>query len=430
MNTKAELLAELNRTDQRTRELITSLDEAQLAVPYEPGINPPVWELGHAAFFTEYFFLRVVGSGEPRMPGSDAVWDSFQIPHRVRWRSGEVPDRQAAWDYYATVLNETRDWIETHDLSPREHYLARYSVCHQNMHLESLVWCRQTLGYPPPPSAAELVAPAGPELATGDAVIPGGRYPLGMPADSEHFAGRGFAFDAEMPGYQTELEPFAISRTLVSNREFLAFVEAGGYENTDAWSYTGACWLRESRTKHPLYWRRADDDRWQSRWFDQWADLAPDAPVMHVSYWEAEAFCNWAGRRLPTEAEWEATARGADGRRYPWGDDMDEADRECVDMDGTLLGRAPVHALSGGATPEGCVQMLGTAWEWTSTQFLPYDGFKVDMYPFMSTLQFGDHKVAKGGSCATSSCLIRNSYRQSYLPDRRDVYVSFRTCAR
>ena len=166
------------------------------------------------------------------------------------------------------------------------------------------------------------------------------------------------------------------------------------------------------------------------RQFDQWKPLVSEFPVMHISYWEAEAFCRWAGRRLPTEHEWEVAAlgniNGQKTRKFPWGDTMDASK---VDMDGLHMANIPVTAYPEGDSPFGCRQMLGTAWEWTSSQYLPYDGFAVDMYPFMSTLQFGYHKTTKGGSCATSSILIRGSYRQAYLPNRTDAYVGFRTCA-
>jgi iron(II)-dependent oxidoreductase len=237
----------------------------------------------------------------------------------------------------------------------------------------------------------------------------------------------GFAFDNEKPGFTAEVAPFRIARTPVSNGEFLAFVEDGGYATPSLWSFQGRAWLEKEGATHPLYWRRAPSGAWQTRWFDRRLDLDPRAPVIHVNYWEAEAYAHWALRRLPTEFEWEAAARGPSGRLYPWGDAMDALR---VDMDARLLGRGPVGAFPKGASEGGCLQMLGTAWEWTSNPFLPYDGFAVDMYPFMSTLQFGDHRTTRGGSCATSSCLIRNTYRQAYLPDRRDAFTGIRTCAR
>jgi len=419
MDTETDLLRELNETDRRIRELLTDLDEQQLNVPYEGGINPPVWELGHAAFFYEFFLLRELGDATPRMPGYDEIWDSFQIAHKQRWQSGVVPDKQTTLDYYARVLDEVRGRLEA-GADERERYLCKYGIGHQNMHLESMVWCRQTVGYPAPPSATTEMPPSG-TAVEGDVTIAGGRYQLGMIDDGR------FSFDNERPGPVMHLESFRIAKTLVSNREFLRFVEDGGYDDDSLWSFRGRAWLVEKRAQHPLYWRRTGDDDWEARRFDQWQALSLDAPVLHVNCWEAEAYCNWAGRRLPTEHEWEAAARGAEGRMFPWGDAMDAAR---VDMDAGHLARASVGSIIDGATPEGCLQMIGTAWEWTSSQFLPYDGFAVDMYPFMSTLQFGDHRVTKGGSCATSSCLIRGSYRQAYLPDRRDAFCGFRTCAR
>jgi len=421
MNSTTDLLRDLDATDRRMRDLISDLEQRDLTVPYDRGINPPIWEMGHAAFFYEYFLLRELDDATPRMPGCDGIWDSFQNAHEDRFGEGVVPDRDTTLAYYTRILDEVRGRLTRGTPDAHEAFLCRYGIGHQNMHVESMIWCRQTLGYPPPPSAID--APNEPDdhdLATGDVEIAGGRYPIGMPAT-------GFSFDNERPGFDREIAPFRIARTLVSNGELLEFVESGGYDSPDAWSYCGRRWLRESESKHPLYWRRDSSGTWQLRHFDRWIDIPMKAPVLHINAWEADAFAKWAGRRLPTEYEWEAAARGSQGRAYPWGDTMDPAR---VDMDGTALGRMATDALPEGATPTGCLQMIGTAWEWTSNPFLPYDGFAVDMYPFMSTLQFGDHVTTKGGSCATSSCLIRSSYRQAYFPDRRDAFTGFRTCAR
>lgn len=414
------LLRDLDATDQRMRALVLDLEERDLEVPYEEGINPPIWEMGHAAFFYEGFLLRELGDPTPRMPGFDDVWDSFRNAHERRWGDDAVPDRQATLDYYARILDEVRERLTKPDVGEREAYLCRYGIGHQNMHLESMIWCRQTLGYPAPPGAVAAPQSNDPATVRGDVEIAAGRYAIGMPPE-------GFSFDNEKPGFLCDIQPFRISRTLVSNAEYLEFVESGAYASPQLWGLRGRRWLRETEAQHPLYWRRAQDGEWQCRHFDQWIELPPSAPVLHVNYWEARAYAEWAGRRLPTEYEWEAAARGPQGRLFPWGDAMASG---CADMDGTALGLLPVTALAEVAAESGCIQMIGTAWEWTSNPFLPYDGFCVDMYPFMSTLQFGDHVTTKGGSCATSSCLIRSSYRQAYLPGRRDAFTGFRTCAR
>lgn len=445
---KAELLAALAHTRLRTRELITSLSKQQLEVPYHPGVNPPLWEMGHAAFFYEVFVFNLLDGDASFDPSMDDLWDSFHIDHRDRWRNDLFPGLEQTLAYFDHVYDKMAKRIELNPLTDRELYLYRYAIFHQNMHIESLVWCRQTVGYAPPPSV-DFKRPAPGELqastAQHDVTVPAGHWHIGMPGDSPQYATEDFAFDAEKPRHLVRLGEFAISRFLVSNREFMAFVEDGGYQKPELWSFGGQKWLRTEvdvalvhgvsapklqTPRHPLYWRW-DDGQWQERLFDRWQSLNLNAPVTHVSYWEAEAYCRWAGRRLPTEQEWEVAALGnREGEpfsKYPWGNKRPDAMH--ADMNASGMAQNPVTDYPEGDSPFGCRQMIGTVWEWTSSQFLPYDGFRIDMYPFMSTLQFGDHKVSRGGSCATSSSLIRGTYRQAYLPERNDVYTGFRTCA-
>ena len=441
---KDELLQELERTRQRTRALITSLPEAMLDVPYHPGVNPPLWEMGHSAFFYEVFVFNLLDGAVSFNPAMDDLWDSFHIEHRDRWNRDLFPGCEETLAYFDTVYDRVAERIVSQPLDDRTLYLNRYAIFHQNMHIESLIWCRQTVGYPAPPDAKPGRPAPGNSLA-GDAIIPAGRWVIGMPGESAAYATTDFAFDSEKPGFEVELDAFAISRLPVSNAEFLAFVEDDGYQKSEHWSFGGRKWLQTEvdvalvhgspeplfrMPRHPLYWRW-HEGQWQERVFDRWQPLNENAAVSHVSYWEAEAFCNWAGRRLPTEYEWEVAALGnrpgEPFQRYPWGNRP--ADATLADLDGQALGQNPVYDYPQGDSPFGCRQMIGGVWEWTSSQFFPYDGFKVDMYPFMSTLQFGDHKVTRGGSCATSSCLIRGTYRQAYLPLRNDAFTGFRTCA-
>ena len=419
------LLPSFEEADARIRDLVESLDDTQRRVPYEPGINPPIWELGHAAFFFEFFLLRELYGGEIRMPGYDEVWDSFEIPHRERWREGVVPGKEETFDYYEHVIRETRDRVfDGDELTADEAYLTQYCVAHLCMHIESLIWCRQTLGFPAPSFAGTWEGEV--ETISGDARISGGEFQIGIPAQDRKGQASDFCFDNEKPAFRKRVEPFSISKTLVSCGDFRAFVEEGGYQNPSLWSFGGKHWLRESGATRPAYWEKREGEWWCRR-FDQWEPLRPDAPMLHVNYREAEAFCLWADRRLPTEFEWEVAARGPEALRFPQANEF--GNRSDYDLDLRYGGTAPVSALPGSESPCGCRQMLGTCWEWTTSQYLPFDGFSVDMYAYMSTLQFGDHKTTRGGSCATSSSLIRNTYRQAYWPTRQDVFVGFRTCA-
>lgn len=436
MMDQAKLLEELDRCDRRMVSLVDELDEHQLRVPYRPGINPPVWELGHAAFFFEYFLLRRLYGVEPLMPGFDPVWDSFDIPHRERWSPGVVPDKATTMAYYRRVIDETRGRLAAGSgLNAGERYLGQYVVAHLCMHIESQIWSRQTLGYPAPSFAGEAdgVRPEDAGLAEegidgGDVEVPAGRWFIGMPGARPAESAEVFSFDNERPGFELDLPGFRISRTLVSNGEFRRFVEDDGYDRPELWSCGGRYWRRGRSSAHPEYWRPAASGGWEQRRFDRWQPLDPRAPVLHVSFWEAEAYCRWAGRRLPTEFEWEVAARGDSGSTLPWeGRGIDGV--VPADLSARCLGTAPVGAFGEGAGPFGCRQMVGTAWEWTSSQYLPFDGFCVDMYAYMSTLQFGDHKTTRGGSGATEESLIRSTYRQAYHPDRNDVFTGFRTCA-
>lgn len=429
---KATLLAELETARQRTRALITSLPEYRLDVPYHPGVNPPLWEMGHAAFFYEVFVFSLLDGTPSYDSDMDDLWDSFHIDHKDRWCRDIFPGRERTLAYFDTIYDRVASRIESQPLSDRELYLYRYSIYHQNMHIESIIWCRQTSGYPAVPDyQPERIAPG--DHLKGDAAIPAGRWLVGMPGESEAYAHDDFAFDNEKPRFEIELPAFAISKLPVSNREFMAFMEYGGYERPELWSFGGRKWLQAEAgvsPGHPVYWRK-HDGQWQERLFDQWQPVNPDAPVVHVNYWEAEAWCNWAGRRLPSEYEWEVAALGNSPaepfRRFPWGNDPVSPGR--ADLGGLNMAQNPVWDYPAGDSPFGCRQMLGSVWEWTNSQFFPYDGFKIDVYPFMSTLQFGDHKVSRGGGCATSPNLIRGTYRQAYLAERNDVYTGFRTCA-
>ena len=213
-------------------------------------------------------------------------------------------------------------------------------------------------------------------------------------------------------------------------------MEDGGYARRELWNEDGWRWRAGAAAEHPVYWRR-DGKQWRRRAFDRWVPLEPHRPLLHVNWYEADAFCRWAKRRLPTEAEWEAAAAGestAEGvlsprrRRYPWGAAPPTPAR--AHLDGTDHGCIDVGALPEGDSAFGARQMIGNVWEWCADDFQPFPGFAPDPYREYSEPWFGTHKVLRGGCFATRARLIRNGYRNFYTPDRRDVWCGFRTCAR
>jgi len=320
------------------------------------------------------------------------------------------------------------------ELSQNERYFHLLPIYHEYMHSEALTYTRNTLGYPAPRLGIE--GRAGDHhrgFLTGDAEVPGGRFYLGATADEP------FVFDNEKWAHPVDVAPFKIARAQVTNADFAEFVEAGGYTQQTCWSDPGWAWKIQTAAEHPVYWQRGESGRWRRRHFDQWLPLEEDLPIIHVNWYEADAFCRWAGRRLPTEAEWEMAASGpATGpesssperyprSRFPWGDSPPTP--ETANLDWRAMGCLPVAALPAGDSRYGCRQMIGNVWEWTADDFKPYPGFVIDPYKEYSVPWFGDHKVLRGGCWTTRSALIRNTWRNFYKPDRRDVLAGFRTCA-
>jgi iron(II)-dependent oxidoreductase len=235
--------------------------------------------------------------------------------------------------------------------------------------------------------------------------------------------------------HPVRLAPYAIARAPVSQEQYAAFVDDGGYERRELWGDDGWTWRGAAEASALVYWR-PHTAGWQRRDFDRWVALEPDRPVSHVCWYEAQAFCRWAGRRLPTEAEWEAAAIGEpDGagglawrkRRFPWGDDPPGPQR--ANLDWAQAGTVDVGAFSNADSAFGCRQLIGNVWEWTSSTFEPYPGFEQDAYRDNSWPAFGHTKVLRGGSWATRSRFVRATMRNYFGPDRRDVFAGFRTVA-
>jgi iron(II)-dependent oxidoreductase len=459
-----ELIEIMREFRSRTLDLVADLDDRQMIGPRLAIVNPPLWEIGHVAWTQEFWTLRHVRKQKPLLENGDQLYNSTDVAHDTRWEL-LLPSRESTLRYMNEVLERTIAAIDAAgEIPPDERYFYLLVTFHEGMHAEALAYTRQTLGY-----AAPRCADSGPNTGAsqevsgacpGDVEIPGGAFTLGATWDFP------FVFDNEKWAHSVEIKSFLIARAPVTNGEFLAFVEAGGYRKPQFWSDDGWRWLEtggaphlersfekffnktlnessqvagfKDRLEHPVYWRREANGRWQQRVFDRYVALNENLPVVHVSWYEAEAYCNWAGRRLPREAEWEVAASGEpskDGRglserrrHFPWGDEPPTSER--VNLDWRASGLVEVGAHAAGDSAFGCRQMIGNVWEWTADDFMPYPGFVADPYKEYSKPWFGTHKVLRGGCWATSSLLIRNTWRNFYTPDRRDVWTGFRTCAR
>ena len=379
---------------RRLHELVLDLDDWM--GPRLPIVNPIRWEIGHVAWFQEYWMLRRARGRPPLRSDGDRLYDSAKVAHDTRWDL-PLPDRAGTLAYMAETLERA-----VAAAGDGEHgYFTELAIFHEDMHGEALAYTRRTLGVPQPGPATTIEAGAWP----GDALVPGGTYAMGAREGTE------FVFDNEKWAHPVAIAPFAIARAPVTNAEYGAFVADGGYARDALWSPEGRRWRDAAGARAPLY------------------ELgSPHHPVMHVCWFEAEAYCRWANRRLPTEAEWELAASTYDKRRFPWGDAAPAPAH--ANLDARAHGPVDVAAHAEGDSAYGCRQMIGNTWEWTATRFAPFPGFVVDPYAEYSAPWFeSPHMVLRGGCWATRARLIRNTWRNFYQPHRRDVFAGFRTCA-
>ena len=361
---------------------------------------------------------------------ADSLFDPAITPRRGRWEAA-LPDGAQLLAWKSEICGRLIDSIAGEGpASVEDSYFIRLAIQIEDMQGEALMRARQALGLPSPDLGSHGVVPAG-DAVTGDVSIPVGIHMQGASSKDP------FYMDNEKWGHGYEVKPFAIARMPVTNAEFRDFVEDEGYQREELWSRVGWGWRRHEAAQHPRFWEKRDGV-WATRVFDRVELLVEDAPVVHVTWYEAEAWCRWAHRRLPWEGEWEVAAQRVPSsdheklhgimRRYPWGETAPTAVR--VNMDGRLGGTVPVLAFPGGDSGYGCRQMAGNVWEWTASAFDAYTGFVADAWADYSVPYFdGRHGVMRGGSWATRDRAAWNSFRGFQPLDRADAFVGFRTCA-
>ena len=424
-STARELAQRLQAARERTLLLASDLNGAQLLGPRLAIVNPPLWEIAHVAWFQEHWCLRYRAPGDlapSLIENADPMYNSAIAAHATRWDLPLLPF-DAVLRYLAEVLGRVLERLEREPGDPLLRYFAELAACHEEMHCEAFTYTRQTLGYAPPRGMIAAAATGG--AWPGDVAIAGGEFLLGA-----HREG-GFVFDNEKWAHRVPLAPFSMARAAVTNNEFAAFVDAGGYERREWWSEAGWEWRNSARAMAPVYWIK-QENKWQQRVYDSLQPLPPHAAIIHVNWYEADAWCRWAGRRLPREAEWEQAAATTPHepqhkRTYPWGVAAPDATR--ANFYGICNTPAEVAAFAAGDSAWGCRQLLGNVWEWSADWFNPYPGFVRDPYREYSEPWFGNHRVLRGGCHATSAPLLRNTWRNFYTPERRDVFAGFRSCA-
>jgi iron(II)-dependent oxidoreductase len=369
---------------KRLHSLIDDLSDAQWQVSPQSGLDPVAWTTLHIVWFWDFWVLR----GADRQDAAGAVtqcgplhvadecFDAEQVSPEARWNV-PLPPRAQLMATLDTALQLVLDALARATEDDASLNPFRLAMLHEDLHNEALAGLRATLGYPAPLAASLREVPPSVTLS-----IPPEAIRIGWPADAG-----GFAFDNERPEHEVAHAAFEIDSAVVTAGEFRRFVEAGGYRISDYWTSDEARrWRALQRLDHPRFWRRSALG-WEQRWFDQWLPVDPQQPIMHVSAFEAEAYCNWAERRLPHASEWEHAANEG---RLDWG---------------------------------------GSVWEWTADAFAPYSGFVAGPFSGRSPQRFPSGRELRGGSFATHARLHHVRFRHVASPDRTDLFTGFRTAA-
>ena len=368
-----------------------ALVSKQFVVPLVPELNPPLWELGHLGWFQEWWIGRNVqrqrgttcDSTITRMASiehnADRWYDSSAVPHDTRWQL-DLPDLLATKQYLADTMDVTLELLEGSDETDDALYFYRLALFHEDMHGEAFASMAQTLGMAVP-NAKELMQSPASTAPREPLLFPATRWSLGSGQG-------GFVFDNEKWAHDVSVPEFEIDAQAVTWAQYIEFVEDGGYDEERFWSAAGWAWLQAGERRTPRHVDQMRQGVLQQR-FGRLARVPMWQAAVHVSCHEAEAWCRWAERRLPTEVEWEVAAHQGASRGFRWGD----------------------------------------VWEWTASSFRPYPGFRADPYLDYSKPWFGNHRVLRGASFATRARMRNPRYRNFYLPWRDDIFSGFRSCA-
>ncbi|MFL5818131.1 MAG: ergothioneine biosynthesis protein EgtB [Conexibacter sp.] len=422
-----DVLDALSDTRSRTLALVAHLDDDALERVHSPLMSPLVWDLGHIAAF-EDLWLAHRGAGLPLLrPDLAEVYDAFETPRAQR---GDLPylRRGDALAYLAAVRERVLELAADPDPTRPDAALHELVVRHEQQHTETMLQTMQLAHLPAPPNAYAPTsrAPVDGTLAglTGLELVevPAGPCTIGAPAE-------GFAYDNERPRHGVDLPAFRIGRTAVTNGAFQAFVEGGGYARPEWWTREAWAWKEQYDIERPAGWTDAGPPTHEWR-MDRCEPLDPSKPVVHVSWFEADAFARAHDARLPTETEWEkaATWDQQTGTAYarPWGDAAD-AGPDVANVDQRTFGTIAVGARPAGASPAGCLGMIGDTWEWTASGFDGYPGFAAYPYREYSEVFFGgDYHVLRGGSWATRSRVATPTFRNWDHPQRRQIFAGLR----
>jgi iron(II)-dependent oxidoreductase len=422
-----EIATRLITARKRTQGLTDCVDEADLIRQHSPLMSPLVWDLAHVANQEELWLLRSVDGRDPMHPEIDPLYDAFEHPRAERPTLPLLAPAEAR-SYAYDVRGRVLDLIERVSFSTGpltdQGFVFGMIAQHEQQHDGTMLATHQLrVGQPVLSASTPAAAPADVMHLPSEVLVPGGSFTMGTSTEP-------WALDCERPAHEVYVPSFHLDTAPVTNAGFAEFIADDGYARESLWSPAGWAYRQKADLTAPLFWKQGGSGQWLRRRFGVTEPVPPAEPVMHVCWYEADAYARWAGRRLPTEAEWEKAARfdpaARRSRRYPWGDEDPDGDR--ANLGQHHLQPAPAGSYPDGAAPSGARQLIGDVWEWTASDFLPYPGFRAYPYREYSEVFFGpDYKVLRGGAFSADPVACRGTFRNWDYPIRRQIFAGFRT---
>ena len=420
-----ELLEQFRETRSRTLELVKNLKKDDFVVQTASYMSPPKWHVGHVSWIYEAIMSKLDEDYEFHSKEFseylNSYYQQFGVPHDKKLRGiTSRPTVDEIIQYFNTINQKVEKFITSRELSEDEKKIIIIGFHHECQHQELLVYDLQHL-------LAEQYLPVRKnkivkqqEKQKEFVKISGGLYTMG-------YNGKNYCYDIELPEHKTYLKNFKIGIFPVTNQEYLEFMNGGGYETYKHWLSDGWEKVKSNEWRSPMYWEKINDE-WHVRDFLGIRKINPNEPVCHVSYYEADAYCKWAGKRLPTEAEWEKASCWNEEKQektvFPWGNES-PSEEKCNLLESHHWGCTEIGTYPNGTSPSGCQQMIGDVWEWTTSEFMGYPGFKSGFDEY-NDKWFTNQKVLRGGSFGTPKMSIRGSYRNFFRLDERWLFSGFR----
>lgn len=418
-------MRKFNETRNKTLQLVKNLETDDYVVQTDYFMSPPKWHLGHVSWIFEAIMSKIDSNCEfyskELSEYLNSYYQQFGIPHE-KGKRGTVsrPSVNQIFLYYDTITKKVTKFVQNTPITDESERLVIMGIHHECQHQELLAYDLQRLLADKYVPVIKKQSPSAAKIDPYSIKVDGGLFVMG-------YNGNKFCYDIELPEHKVYLDDFQIDAFPVTNEQYLEFINDGGYKSYKFWLSDGWEKVQKNNWEAPMYWEKVDG-KWMKKDLAGFGEINPREPVCHVSFYEASAYCKWAGKRLPTEAEWEKAAcwneKTHEKTIFPWGN-QEPTEKHANLLESYIWRPSEIGTYPEGKSHLGCYQMIGDVWEWTSSEFVGYPGFKTGFEEY-NDKWFTNQKVLRGGSFGTPMMSVRGSYRNFFRLDERWLFSGFR----